>query len=1017
MPTIEELFKDETKTSFAINDLFKTDENQSSLDKAFGGLSNADIIAGKKKGDQPTTIVKDPFADTPSSSITVNQLKEIWKEDLGVTLENKEKLRWLLGDPENSLLGKVNNYLFDRGSAAIDAAVRTGTSVGMIASGLAGDTLNTIYKVTGNEPSGVGERLTRDINIALMEVMGRSAGFSNVANKPNVLKSNKTGKEFGNILEYAKESQENRKEVIQNVNRVLDDEIKVIKENNDVILGDAFEPGNVTKRTQVLDEIKSTNEKIAEGIPEIKIEIPKEEIVKPEIVKAEIPVAETPILETPKVEPIAEPIAATQRTPALPIETVKKVTSAAEKFFKEENIILDPKKPISLQIQELWQSGQYDIPTIIKRIAEDNKITYEEFTRVIYPSVRASAQELNAYSQLSKKYKEMLDPTNSFDTGTGALSYVKRLDNIRRALLTSRLSTAIRNYTSQSARVGLDVVQSGLDLALQQIIRPFVKDKAKFDRGAVSPLSNLQGLINNFTQWNPKIHKEIKTLTNKIFESFPKEKDRLFLNYASDVKNYAGAAGKKGILNKVEGAVDLAGIFNKTQEYITRRAVFLSRLDEVVKANGKFYKNKTLEQLVKDGELNLLRPSDIAVAVNKSLETTFAKEFAPNSFFGRIIGVINNAPFLLTNIIPFPRFLMNAIKFQYDYSPFGILSMLSKNARAEVARGNTSVLSKATLGTGLILAGYALRNQSYAGEKWYEFKIGDRTIDTRVYNPFAGYLFLGDVIKRYQEGTLRDLDVKGIASVLFGIRGTTGVYVLDSLIDYFTDPKLNKDTIVSGINKLLGETLAGYLTPFQNFTDVYAQFFPEARSVKETGGSEFTGAFTRRFPGSNLPTLTSPTSYVVDANGVPRAAPIYKEDPLLTQVTGVPFLPKKNPAEKELDRLGFQPTDIFRSTKIPELDRAYKDKLAVAIGFGLSSIVSQPEYQALPNSVKSLYVKKYLESARSSAKQEMQKDTSLAPYLLQLNINALDKDTRRILDDVIGMDYLDNLLKEFKKVK
>ena len=491
----------------------------------------------------------------------------------------------------------------------------------------------------------------------------------------------------------------------------------------------------------------------------------------------------------------------------------------------------------------------------------------------------------------------------------------------------------------------------------------------------------------------------------------------MFLNYASDVKNYAGSAGKKGILNKVEGAVDLAGIFNKTQEYITRRAVFLSRLDEVVKANGKFYKNKTLEQLVKDGELNLLRPSDIAVAVNKSLETTFAKEFAPNSFAGRIIGVINNAPFLLTNIIPFPRFLMNAIKFQYDYSPFGILSMLSKNARAEVARGNTSVLSKATLGTGLILAGYALRNQSYAGEKWYEFKIGDRTIDTRVYNPFAGYLFLGDVIKRYQEGTLRDLDVKGIASVLFGIRGTTGVYVLDSLIDYFTDPKLNKDTIVSGINKLLGETLAGYLTPFQNFTDVYAQFFPEARSVKETGGSEFTGAFTRRFPGSNLPTLTSPTSYIVDKNGIPRAAPIYKEDPLLTQVTGIPFLPKKNPAEKELDRLGFQPTDIFRSTKIPELDRAYKDKLAVAIGFGLSSIVSQPEYQALPNSVKSLYVKKYLESARSSAKQEMQKDTSLAPYLLQLNINALDKDTRRILDDVIGMDYLDNLLKEFKKVK
>lgn len=1015
----------EQKGSVNIIDPFEKKE-ETTLEKAFGDLSVSDIIAGKKKGDKPTVAIKDPFADAPSSSITINQLKEVFKEDLGVTQENKEKLRFLLGDPEKTLLGKVNNYLFDRGSEAVDLAIRTGTSLGLLASGLAGDTLNTIYKVTGNEPSGVGERLTRDINIALMEFMGRSSGFRPVPKKEGILKSEKTGKEFDNIINYAKESPENRKEVIQNVNRVIDEEIKVIKENNDVVLGDILEPGNVTKRTQVLDEIKSTNQKIAEGIPEIKIEIPKAEIPKTEIPKAEIPIETIPKIEIPKIEPIAEPISIADRKPALPLETTKKITEAAEKFFKEENIILDKKKPISLQLQELWQSGQYDIPTIIKRIAEDNKITYEQFTNFIYPSVRASAQELNAYSQLAKRYKEMLDPTSSFDTGTGTLGFFKRLDNIRRGLLVTRLSTSVRNYVSQSARVGLETLQSGLDLALQQIIRPFVKDKVKFDKSAVSPLSNFQGLINNFTQWNPlggfKKHKEIKTLTNKILENFPKEKDRLFLNYASDVKSYGGTKNKKDILNKVEGAVDLVNIVNKTQEYITRRAVFLARLDEAVKANGKFYNSKTLEQLRRDGELNLLRSSDIAVAIDKALETTFSKDFniskgGFDAFAGRIIGVINNAPFLLTNIIPFPRFLMNAIKFQYDYSPLGVLSFLSKGARAELARGNTSVLSKATLGTGMILAGYALRNQPYAGEKWYEFKVGDRTVDTRPFNPFAAYLFLGDVIKRYQEGTLRNLDVKGIASVLFGIRGTTGVYIVDSLINYFTDPKLNKETIVDGLQKLLGETLAGYLTPFQNFTDVYAQFFPEARAVKETGGSEFTGAFTRRFPGSDLPTLTSPTSYIIDANGIPRAAPIYKQDPLLTQVTGLTFIPPKNPAEKELDRLGFDYREIFRSTKIPELDRAYKDKLAVSIGFGLSSIVSTSEYQNMTDSFKSLVVKKSLEKFKKEAKEEMQKDTSLAPYLMQVKINALDKDTRKILDDVVGLDYIDNLLKELKKVK
>jgi hypothetical protein len=49
----------------------------------------------------------------------------------------------------------------------------------------------------------------------------------------------------------------------------------------------------------------------------------------------------------------------------------------------------------------------------------------------------------------------------------------------------------------------------------------------------------------------------------------------------------------------------------------------------------------------------------------------------------------------------------------------------------------------------------ALRKQDYAGEKWYEFKIGDRTIDTRPYNPLAAYLFVGDVINRLMDGTFK----------------------------------------------------------------------------------------------------------------------------------------------------------------------------------------------------------------------------------------------------------------------
>jgi hypothetical protein len=71
----------------------------------------------------------------------------------------------------------------------------------------------------------------------------------------------------------------------------------------------------------------------------------------------------------------------------------------------------------------------------------------------------------------------------------------------------------------------------------------------------------------------------------------------------------------------------------------------------------------------------------------------------------------------------------------------------------------------------------------------------------------------------------------------------------------------------------------------------------------------------------------------------------------------------------------------------------------------------------MTESFKSLIVKKSLEKFKKEAKEEMQKDVSLAPYLVQIKINSLDKDTRKILDDVVGLNYIDDLLKELKKVK
>jgi len=223
MPTIDELFKPEVKSGYSLDELFSdksegkkigidqlfVEDNKQILEPGFGlfgGLNNLyqemvnpkavqlnleknkPIIPGSNEQEIIQQKIPDPLR------ITKAQLQAVWEEELGVSQENRDKLKWLLGDPDNTLLGKANNYLFDTGAKTIDGAIRTGTSIGMIATGLSGDILNTLYRATGNEPGGAGDRLTRDLNIALMETMGRSAGFNKVPKKEGILKSEKNRK-------------------------------------------------------------------------------------------------------------------------------------------------------------------------------------------------------------------------------------------------------------------------------------------------------------------------------------------------------------------------------------------------------------------------------------------------------------------------------------------------------------------------------------------------------------------------------------------------------------------------------------------------------------------------------------------------------------------------------------------------------------------------------------------------------------------------------------------------------
>lgn len=713
--------------------------------------------------------------------------------------------------------------------------------------------------------------------------------------------------------------------------------------------------------------------------------------------------------------------------PAIKQEVNQNVLNAAEQLLLSGKVRRNPNLRLNEQIADLIVTGRIDDQTFTK-ILKDNKIQLDEFARYFGADKSDAGRTLQSLSVIQSKINKLNKVPNgntAYDqavSASGADEFVpttgrwRRADNIRRGLLTGQVATAVRNFQAAIGRVGVDVLEKGLDVALRSAYRS-MSGGAMPKKSLSNPMTAFEGFMSIFRQIDPKNYKLVKEQTDNILASFPKEQDRLFLRYSSDIVEKTGG---KDLLAKGEKAVHLVNFFNRLQEYIVRRAVFQSSLDELIRNNPKHYSNRKLAQIIADNDMNVFRQEDIAAAVEKALEVTFAKNFNQGKgiyegIADYFIKLINRLPFTASLAIPFPRFIMNSLKFHAEYSPLGFFRFFSDGERQAFAKGNTSGMSKAIIGSGMLIAAYNLRHQPYAGEKWYEFKIGNRTIDFRPFNPFAAYLFVADAYKRKKEGTLSNLDLKGFVNVFTGIKGGTGLYLIDRFIDGVTGVNPNVE-FGKEINKIMGDTIGGLFVPLQTAQDAIGQFYPEMAIVKDASGNPIKDNIQKRLPlNNNLPPVVSSTSVIFDENGIPRAAPIKREEPLARQLTGVGVISAKNSAEKELDRLGIPARKIFQSTGIPELDVAYKNALAPQIAIGLSKIVELPAYQQQTNARKIFIVEQVLNDFRKNATEAIQNNEGLAPFILKYEIEKIPLSQRRILDETLGKDYLKELIRNYVK--
>lgn len=610
--------------------------------------------------------------------------------------------------------------------------------------------------------------------------------------------------------------------------------------------------------------------------------------------------------------------------PRVKEEIVATLTKTATPILKGQ--MGGDKRRLFQQIADLIDN--HEIMTAdIKPMLDKLNISPEQFASDWRETISGSGRDLYQLSRVAKELKKsfknnpeaekiMEDIAKQGPDNWWAITkdYWNKISRVWRASLISQLATGVRNLGSQVIRGGVDTV----DYALQGFAKGDVKEVPYriFD--------DMNALFHSFTK-GPQ-----RDFFMKALDAYPIERARMLSTSIHEV----------GALNKYTQAL---GIMYRGPEILQRKMAGQVQLARELSAIGKDFHTATLEDIT--------QPMMERVA-QKTLELTFAE--TPKSGFTKSLMTVWKEVPMLQLINPFPRFLFgNALKYLYEFSPLGATRLLSNGATRAIAGGNAQILSRATIGTGLIAMGAALRASQFAGEKWYQLKIGDHTYDTRPYAPFSSYLLIGEALVNPD-----NLHIADGALAIAGLNRLAGTGLV--FIDWLQEGTTGK-TAIQQLKQFGGQFAGGFTVPFRTAKDIIAGVSPKEDVIRSTKEDLLTGPARANIPGlsQTLPPVYSPY----------EPGEIKTEHPALRQFTG--FAPRVvGPLETEVSRLKLDYRQIYPSTGIPEADRIITKNMGEFISQSPFPL-DDPSYTESPEPMKRLMMREYFKQMRQAAKMQL----------------------------------------------
>lgn len=518
--------------------------------------------------------------------------------------------------------------------------------------------------------------------------------------------------------------------------------------------------------------------------------------------------------------------------------------------------------------------------------------------------------------------------------------YWKRSMNITRGLMVSAVSTAMRNLQSQAIRFDVERLTDLVEHGLRRSV----------------------GLNSDFTTrniWRDTLRqfKSSEPFAREILGEHPGELFRMFSVNAAGVDVPLPTPAKNAVervFQTVEKGVELANFANRAQEFHLRSVEFLAELDLHLRKE----KNESLEQFVRRHGVDAIPLDIVRKGVDKALEVTFAdmpmRDRAGGRLLTSIIEVGNYLPPTLSPVA-FPRFMFNNLKFLYQYNPTGLIDVAYNRT------GNRPrALARSIVGSSMLLLAYQFRKSDHAGEKWYELKFGDTTVDARPFGPFSTYLFIAEAIRRSlnheKQFSLDEIAQAAGASVL---GAGTGLALAERLYSQISNGDWDK--LQRTIKQEGGEWGRALLTPVRQTKDLIAAFDASQAVTRDTSSEPFLGPLRESIPyaSKNFPEAHRPTT----------ATPIRQEHPAVKAITGWRVETPKTFLEHQLDELDFQGSEIRTNTGVPKIDSLEKQLMGPRMDQLSKQLETDEEFKKSPRATRAKILKDAMEEIRSEVRE------------------------------------------------